>query len=240
MSSFNPVLKIPANRLGRDFITTDIHGCYAVLEALLLLVDFNPAIDRLFVCGDLVDRGPESFRVLEFLRQPWFFSVRGNHEDFCLVSGVEGVCTIHATYGGLWFGAITSEQRAEVINAFRQLPYLIDLEMPSGLHYGIVHAEMPFNDWDECVEAMGEHDDLEGTKIAQTLLWGRDKIYRGDERAIGGIDRLYLGHTVVEYPYQISNAFYIDTGCGFEKGVLTLRCLTTETDYVSLPFRNYY
>ena len=35
----------------------------------------------LFAAGDLVDRGPYSPRVLEWLEHPWFASVRGNHEQ---------------------------------------------------------------------------------------------------------------------------------------------------------------
>jgi len=37
-------------------------------------------VDQLFSVGDLVDRGPESHRVLEWLARPWFFAICGNHD----------------------------------------------------------------------------------------------------------------------------------------------------------------
>ena len=46
----------------------DIQGCYAPLDRMLELIAFDAAVDRLWIVGDLVNRGPESLRVLRFLR----------------------------------------------------------------------------------------------------------------------------------------------------------------------------
>ena len=62
-------------------IIGDIHGCYDELQALLDLVGPDEDDDILAV-GDLVDRGPDSLRVLEFFRDhPRASSLLGNHED---------------------------------------------------------------------------------------------------------------------------------------------------------------
>ncbi|EOV9087845.1 metallophosphoesterase [Pseudomonas aeruginosa] len=45
---------------------------------------FSPTHDRLFVVGDLIDRGPGSHRCARFLAQPYVHAVRGNHEDMLL------------------------------------------------------------------------------------------------------------------------------------------------------------
>lgn len=81
MTAFASLCRHPANTLGRDFVVGDLHGCVDVLRALLHDVRFDPARDRLFSVGDLVDRGPASEAALELLDRPWCHVVRGNHEE---------------------------------------------------------------------------------------------------------------------------------------------------------------
>ncbi len=78
------IQKLPVNTQGKDYIVGDLHGCYALLERLLKEVQFDPAQDRLFSVGDLVDRGPDSLRCLQLLDEPWFYAVMGNHEEMLL------------------------------------------------------------------------------------------------------------------------------------------------------------
>ncbi len=60
----------------------DLQGCLQPLKCLLERVSFNPAVDRLWLVGDLVNRGPESLETLRFLysiRQS-LVCVLGNHD----------------------------------------------------------------------------------------------------------------------------------------------------------------
>lgn len=59
----------------------DIQGCYDELQALLKQIDFS-ASDRLWVAGDLVNRGPKSLETLRFLRDlgDQATCVLGNHD----------------------------------------------------------------------------------------------------------------------------------------------------------------
>lgn len=58
------------NKVGRDFVVGDIHGCFGKLTDNLKQLNFNFDIDRLFCTGDLVDRGPESHLALDWLAYP--------------------------------------------------------------------------------------------------------------------------------------------------------------------------
>lgn len=80
----NPVVQyLPTNTKGRDFVVGDIHGCKHLFEQLMLEIKFDYANDRMISVGDLVDRGPQSKRCLDLLKEPWFHAVLANHEDLC-------------------------------------------------------------------------------------------------------------------------------------------------------------
>ena len=67
---------------GRDFVIGDLHGEFDTLEHALEALAFEPARDRLFTLGDLIDRGPRSADALEWLEAGKFAgTVRGNHEQ---------------------------------------------------------------------------------------------------------------------------------------------------------------
>ncbi|QQE76646.1 serine/threonine protein phosphatase [Brevibacillus composti] len=70
------------------YLVSDIHGQYQALRTALDRASFSPERqDRLYVIGDMIDRGPESKEVLEFLlnlRQAYpsqVFLSKGNHEQ---------------------------------------------------------------------------------------------------------------------------------------------------------------
>ena len=70
----------------------DIQGCYDPLARLLEKVKFDQSVDQLLCVGDLVNRGPDSLKVLRLLKslENQCISVLGNH-DIHLLSMVFGV-----------------------------------------------------------------------------------------------------------------------------------------------------
>ena len=65
------------------FVIGDIQGCYKEFKNLLKLIDPNKE-NKFFCVGDLVNRGPESEKVVDFVLENKVKSVLGNH-DFCLL-----------------------------------------------------------------------------------------------------------------------------------------------------------
>lgn len=64
------------------YLVGDIQGCYHELKALLKQVSFNSDIDKLYVAGDLVARGPDSLLTLRFIKSLKKSAkvVLGNHD----------------------------------------------------------------------------------------------------------------------------------------------------------------
>ena len=60
----------------------DLQGCYDVTQRLLERIRFDPAVDRLWFCGDLVNRGGQSIETLRLVHSLREVShvVLGNHD----------------------------------------------------------------------------------------------------------------------------------------------------------------
>jgi len=64
---------------GRIIAIGDIHGCHQEFADLLAALAPTPD-DRLVLLGDLVNRGPDSGRVIDLAREHRALSLLGNHE----------------------------------------------------------------------------------------------------------------------------------------------------------------
>lgn len=64
---------------GRIIAIGDIHGCHQEFGELLERVELAKD-DQLILIGDLVNRGPDSLKVIELARQNRALSLVGNHE----------------------------------------------------------------------------------------------------------------------------------------------------------------
>lgn len=64
---------------GRLIAIGDIHGCHLEFADLLARLDLTRE-DRLILVGDLVNRGPDSCKVIDLAREHHAISLLGNHE----------------------------------------------------------------------------------------------------------------------------------------------------------------
>ncbi|EKT4523086.1 metallophosphoesterase [Pseudomonas putida] len=216
-----------ANHKGRDFITGDIHGSFELLEKILKKISFNTSVDRIFSTGDLVDRGPFSKNVLEWLKQPWFHSIRGNHEQMAIDSiNGNGDALRHSKNGGDWFYKCSHHIQKEITLAFNQLPIAIEISLPNGSTTGIIHAEPPNweegLEWSKSIALLDEPIERERTEALFQALYARKRLNTMDKKPILGIGNLFVGHSTVPKPLRLGNTFYIDTGCSFPDGSLTI------------------
>lgn len=72
-------ISVSAKRKGRVIAIGDIHGCADEFETLLNKLDLTRH-DRVVLVGDLINRGPNSARVLQLARDHAHRALLGNHE----------------------------------------------------------------------------------------------------------------------------------------------------------------
>jgi bis(5'-nucleosyl)-tetraphosphatase (symmetrical) len=74
----------------------DVQGCFSALQRLLGSIRFDPARDKLWFVGDLVNRGPDSLATLRFVKSlgERAITVLGNH-DLHLLMVAEGRAKMH-------------------------------------------------------------------------------------------------------------------------------------------------
>ena len=105
------------------FAIGDIHGCYETLRRLLRRIEFDPRRDRLWLVGDLVNRGPRSLDVLRWAAElgDRLTCVLGNH-DLHLLARAEGLAAPKRrdTLGPV----LTAPDRDELLGWLRTRPLL--------------------------------------------------------------------------------------------------------------------
>jgi serine/threonine protein phosphatase 1 len=206
------------------YVIGDIHGCYSLLMDELANVNFNFEQDLLISVGDIVDKGPQSYKCLELIDQKWFTMVRGNHEELCIQGNYNSYFRkIHEKYGGEWFYTLDDMTRDQIVAKLKKLPIIIELQTRHK-KIGILHGDIQLNDWN----AFKARIEIKNANVSNSfliyvdVLWGRSRIKNSkDYGTVKNIDEVYLGHTVVENITQRNNCFYIDTGA-FQTNRLSL------------------
>jgi len=140
----------------------DIQGCYVEFQQLLKQIRFDPAQDKLWLVGDLVNRGPGSLQVLRLVKSfgDSAITVLGNH-DLHLLAVAEGAAELHR-----------SDTLDEVLSAPDRDELLTWLRRQRLLHaegdYVLVHAGL-LPQW--------------SVKQAASLAHEVEKALRGDDYA---------------------------------------------------------
>ena len=232
--------KFSANTQGVDYICADIHGHFTLLEEHLQKINFDPGTDRLFSLGDLIDRGDESPKALEYLRFPWFHAILGNHELMLMRAYESADPQIYEWWyywGGDWAESLSQAQLQAYYEAFKHLPVAIELALNNNRSIGLVHAQLPSPaSWHSICDqlsripaAASNPDSYDIVKngaqrndVAE-MLWSKSQVYASAKErkkilAVEDIDHVFHGHSIVYHqPETIANRTFMDLG-SYETG----------------------
>jgi serine/threonine protein phosphatase 1 len=245
-SATNGHLQLPANTLGRDFVVGDLHGCRHVLEQVLEFHAFDPARDRVFCCGDLVDRGQDSLHTLELLRKPWFHVVKGNHElmleTWLLGNEYHTHCAsdyLSRGNGGLWAKHerdLGNDALYDLVDLAARLPLAISVGTGED-RFNVVHAELLVNGR-VMTDAELDRGEYNGDQF-EAMVWGRKLLQSrslmdgtwadvthtgvavGNDPLEERLSLTYVGHSIVENPILYRSHVYMDAGA-YKNGRLHL------------------
>lgn len=239
----SPMVRVlPSNQVGRDFVVGDLHGCFDLLDRLLDHVRFDSACDRLFSVGDLVDRGPDSLRSQEFMDAPWFYAVKGNHEDLLLeffepyrASGRMGywdeiLASDLWLNGGEWVEACFLQVAQRMTSEFDRLLKLVH-ELPliwvvgkGPERFHVLHAELVRTEYRKCDKKVWLDADIDRWQAGEAiddvtrerLIWGRTLMMTpagpGTPPVHQGLSTTYCGHMIVEGIRSYLSHVCLDTG----------------------------
>ena len=181
------------------YCVSDLHGHFDELMTMLEVIEFDPEKDRLFILGDVIDRGPQSAELLWWLMKEAPQSVHcllGNHEDM-LWAAVDAIVlwsTDNITlrrddswsYNGGFetlrqirsFNKYYPEWETEIVEWIENLPLCYDLDI-NGKRFILIHAalqeQIQYPD-DMCVEGIQETIEIEEWPVpqrSQAMLWNR-------------------------------------------------------------------
>lgn len=184
----------------------DVHGCY---DLLMKLVEKLPKTEDLCFVGDLIDRGPDSKKVVDFVIDNEYKCVLGNHEEFLIHSIDESGCIDEDVFH-IWSangGHATRDSFGNILfdsyylNFFRSLPLFVEFtSQDDETNYLVSHSYA-----------------LDGRNTTRDdLLWGRSF----NKKTTGDFVNIF-GHTINTNPVQFHNMHWcIDTGA-FSRGKLT-------------------
>ncbi|WP_206742190.1 metallophosphoesterase family protein [Hyphomonas polymorpha] len=222
----------PSGPLGkRAYVIGDVHGCLDLLEQLIERISVHnhtqPEKEVVLVfLGDIIDRGPDSRGVIDFLRhelpsfaRPYF--VMGNHEE-CLLRGVrEDASQLRAwlLHGGeecaLSYGVrpkdLAGKSDAQILRILQEHIPSEDLGFLASFHDYVVFGDYLF------VHAGVRPGRSLSEQTPRDLRWIREPFLTSPQR-FGHV--VVHGHSVCAEPVIRRNRICVDTGA-YRSGVLS-------------------
>jgi bis(5'-nucleosyl)-tetraphosphatase (symmetrical) len=118
----------------------DLQGCYDPFRRLLDKIRFDPDADKVWLTGDLVNRGPKSLKTLRFVRSLRKSAkiVLGNH-DLHLLALANGIGVRDDRFDSMW-KVLAAADSDELLDWLRKKPLV---RYSKKLNTLMVHAGLP-------------------------------------------------------------------------------------------------
>ena len=128
------------------YVISDIHGHYDLFFALMKKIRYS-SLDELYICGDVIEKGPDSVKLLELIsRMPGARCIRGNHEE-AFLSYYSSLMQESADYSAVleklkaYFPEDGRLLTWDLVDYLEALPYYVETEDFICVHAGVTLDE---------------------------------------------------------------------------------------------------
>lgn len=203
-------------------IIGDIHGCYQTATALVEKLGYKKGVHpdkrTLIFVGDLVDRGPQSLKTLQFVKDlvnQGHFCVQGNHDNkFMRYLKGNNVKVSH--------GLATTVKEVEADPEFNKEETIEFIEsMPLFLDFPTEGLVVAHASWHEGLRTNSKKSYIKGQCLYGPTTGELDenglpnRIDWPSKREVTETSPLIVyGHSIFREPRMINETAGIDTGCG--------------------------
>jgi len=220
------------------YVVSDLHGEYDKFILLLNKINFTDN-DTLYILGDVIDRGKDSIKLLQYIMQYKNMKILfGNHEGMMLKSlcGNRGYYNCWMNNGGYstltQFDKLIPEVQGNIIEYLSSLPLIYNVDDK----FILVHAGIE----DPYISSYFDAEEFFSDQSEEVLLWERPQ---NINKPMFKNYKLIFGHTPTCYLYEqkvnpmkiwynnTRDRIGIDCGCCFNGGRLGCLCLDDMKEY---------
>ena len=214
--------------LRETFVVGDVHACFKEFLSLLEKVNYKASTHRLILVGDVVNRGPQSLEMLQWIKSHDVELIRGNHEQ-SFIQGLRKKTSLSSVLVKL------KKEMGKDLNQWlvwlEALPFYIEEKDFLVVHAGLVPGEHP-KDSDPRLLMNIRTWDGQGEDIKNNLNPAWYSYYKGKKLVI-------YGHWANQGLKLRKNTIGLDSGCVYGhklSGVL----LPERTVFQVPAIKNYY
>ena len=186
----------------RVFLVGDVHGCFDELQILLKTAKYDFRYHRLILLGDLINKGPDSFKVLSWVRKKQVKTLVGNHE----------LKFIQAVEEGLPLSGMLKDLKEQMgqdvgdwVSWMKSWPVYMEEDEFLAVHGGLVPEEHPRLSKTEHLVNI-RYWDGEGRNMRDSSFPAWHELYTGSKLIV-------YAHWAQQGLKVKANSIGLDTGC---------------------------
>ncbi len=212
----------------KTYAIADIHG--QLNRYLKFKKDIDPE-DRVYILGDVIDKGPGSMEILlDIMENPNYQMLLGNHE-YMMLNYLDALDRQDnydiKEYGDIWlyfnygyetfskYECLTETKKKEVKDFLKNLPIVIPSVCLNDKTYYLVHSN-PYKDSDDIIYLNNDNYDVE------RFIW--DRVPYPYEKEMIRNKIVIGGHTPSLFYDKkgqiLSSAYYINIDCGCAASIM--------------------